>query len=170
MTILFAYDGSAGADEAITTAAKLLGGEGRQAVVLSVWEPLVVEALHATVWGGPLSVPLSAAEIDERSEELAGRLAERGVAIATEAGFDARGLASADTHNIAECIVSHGDKLDVDLIVLGARGLSGIRALLGSVSHRVLQHAHRPVLVVPPTSAGSAIGAGADAAAAHEAA
>ena len=41
------------------------------------------------------------------------------------------------------------EELDVDLIVLGARGLAGVRAFLGSVSNHVVQHAHRPVLVVP---------------------
>jgi hypothetical protein len=34
-------------------------------------------------------------------------------------------------------------------MVLGARGLGGVGSLLGSVSHRVLQHADRPVLVIP---------------------
>ena len=37
------------------------------------------------------------------------------------------------------------------IIVLGARGLSTFKSLvLGSVSHGVVQHAHRPVLIVPP--------------------
>ena len=34
--------------------------------------------------------------------------------------------------------------------MLGSRGLTGIKSLLlGSVSHAVLQHADRPVLVIP---------------------
>ena len=36
-----------------------------------------------------------------------------------------------------------------DLVVVGARGLGGLReALLGSVSHEVLQHARCPVVVI----------------------
>lgn len=34
--------------------------------------------------------------------------------------------------------------------MLGSRGLTGVKSLLlGSVSHAVLQHADRPVMVVP---------------------
>ena len=32
----------------------------------------------------------------------------------------------------------------------GARGLTGLRAFLGSVSNHLLQHAHRPLLIIPP--------------------
>jgi len=62
-----------------------------------------------------------------------------------EAGFDARPLWVADSRAIAEAIVERADELNADLIVLGAPGLTGIRAFLGSVSNHVLQHAHRAV-------------------------
>jgi hypothetical protein len=58
----------------------------------------------------------------------------------------------ADQRKIADTIVEDAAELDVDLIVLGARGLTGVRAFLGSVSNHVLQNARRPVLVVPPTA------------------
>jgi nucleotide-binding universal stress UspA family protein len=38
---------------------------------------------------------------------------------------------------------------DADEIIVGARGLSRVRALLGSVSHELLHIADRPVLVIP---------------------
>jgi hypothetical protein len=47
VTILFAYDGSESADAAIAAAGKLLDYDHADAVVLTVWEPLVVEALRA---------------------------------------------------------------------------------------------------------------------------
>jgi nucleotide-binding universal stress UspA family protein len=38
---------------------------------------------------------------------------------------------------------------DADEIVVGSRGLGSVRALLGSVSHELLEIADRPVLVIP---------------------
>jgi nucleotide-binding universal stress UspA family protein len=49
----------------------------------------------------------------------------------------------------AQEIVNLADKIDAGLIVVGSRGLGGIRrALMGSVSDSVVRHAHCPVLVV----------------------
>ncbi|WP_273849991.1 universal stress protein [Guptibacillus spartinae] len=46
-------------------------------------------------------------------------------------------------------IVEYADENDRDLIIMGSRGLNGIREwFLGSVSHAVLQRSHCPVLIV----------------------
>ncbi|HEY7081579.1 MAG TPA: universal stress protein [Nitrososphaeraceae archaeon] len=51
--------------------------------------------------------------------------------------------------NVAEEILKIADKEKVDMIVLGSRGLSTAKVfLLGSVSHKVVQHAKCPVTVV----------------------
>jgi len=48
-------------------------------------------------------------------------------------------------------IVALAEELQADLIVMGSRGLGGVRrALIGSVSDSVVRHAHCPVLVVRP--------------------
>src|SRR5215213_11708195 len=53
------------------------------------------------------------------------------------------------TGAVAEEIVALADQLEVDLIVVGSRGLRGIRrALAGSVSESVFRHSHCPVMVV----------------------
>jgi nucleotide-binding universal stress UspA family protein len=46
-------------------------------------------------------------------------------------------------------IVAVARKHDADEIVVGSRGLGSVRALLGSVSHELLEIADRPVLVIP---------------------
>jgi nucleotide-binding universal stress UspA family protein len=148
--ILFAYDGSDAADAAIAKAGELLDTGDAEAVVLSVWEPLTVSAIKAARFGSDeIAVPLDAASEDERAEEQARDLARRGVDVARAHGFDARAAAVADERAIADTIVRQADQLDADLIVLGARGLAGVRAFLGSVSNHVLQQAHRPTLVIP---------------------
>jgi nucleotide-binding universal stress UspA family protein len=43
------------------------------------------------------------------------------------------------------------EELRPDALIVGARGLSGVRALLGSVSDAVVHYSPVPVLVVPPT-------------------
>jgi nucleotide-binding universal stress UspA family protein len=46
-------------------------------------------------------------------------------------------------------IVELAEELGAGLVVVGSRGLGGIRrALMGSVSDSVVRHAHCPVLVV----------------------
>jgi nucleotide-binding universal stress UspA family protein len=46
-------------------------------------------------------------------------------------------------------IVASAEELGVGLIVMGSRGLGGVRrALMGSASDSVVRHAHCPVLVV----------------------
>jgi nucleotide-binding universal stress UspA family protein len=50
---------------------------------------------------------------------------------------------------VAEQIVSLAEEIEAGLIVVGSRGLGGIRrALIGSVSDSVVRHAHCPVMVV----------------------
>lgn len=49
----------------------------------------------------------------------------------------------------ARMILEYARSNDVDFIVMGSRGLSGLKELfLGSVSHNVMQHASCPVLVI----------------------
>ncbi|MGE0796248.1 MAG: universal stress protein, partial [Acidimicrobiia bacterium] len=50
----------------------------------------------------------------------------------------------------ARTLVRHADEAEVDLVVVGTHGRSGMRAVtMGSVANAVVRHAHQPVLVVP---------------------
>ena len=52
---------------------------------------------------------------------------------------------------VVDEIVEAAGRPDVDLVVVGARGLGALeRIMLGSVSEGVLRHANRPVLIVKP--------------------
>lgn len=48
-------------------------------------------------------------------------------------------------------IIDVADELDAEVVVIGSRGLIGIREFArGSVAHDVATHEQRPVLIVPP--------------------
>ena len=151
--VLLCFDGSDGAAAAIELAGELLGP--RTAVVLTVWEPVAVWEPYdpVTILTAPVSKLASKAlGLDEVASDLAREKADRGVALARDAGFEVKGRVGKGKSWRAIC--DAGDELDAEPIVVGARGLSGVEsAFLGSVSLAVLVHAHRPVLVVPARAA-----------------
>jgi nucleotide-binding universal stress UspA family protein len=71
---------------------------------------------------------------------------------ARDAGVIARGqVRDAATGHVAKVIVETAQANGIDLIVMGSRGLSDVQGLmLGSVTHKVMQTADIPVLVVRP--------------------
>lgn len=64
-----------------------------------------------------------------------------------EDGLQARG--ELRTGPAAEAIITAAAEHNIDLIVMGTRGSSNLREMLGSVSTQVLRYAHCPVLQVP---------------------
>lgn len=89
--------------------------------------------------------------------EAADRLAAAAVKTFQDAGITARGeVQHAASGHAPKHIVETAIEQECDLIVMGSRGLSDIAGLLlGSVTHKVLQLAHVPVLVArgPKTAA-----------------
>jgi nucleotide-binding universal stress UspA family protein len=73
----------------------------------------------------------------------------KAVKAARDAGVAARGeLRDVAVGHVARAIVETAQANDIDLIVMGSRGLSDIQGLLlGSVTHKVMQLAHVSVLV-----------------------
>jgi nucleotide-binding universal stress UspA family protein len=146
--ILIAYDGSKGARRAIQGAAALLGS--RRAVVLDVAAPVTTaESIALT------SSVVPGAAFEELNTADALTVAREGVEHARAAGFDAeaRAALSAPTW---DGIVEVADEVDAAVIVLGSRGLTGLREQFeGSVSHEVAEHAGRPVLIIPPARSAS---------------
>ena len=136
------YDGSEAAELAIRTAPVLVG-RGRAARVLYAYKP--------TERSLGVAQALTGGRIDARvcGEADAHVVVVRGVAIAREAGFDAEALLLAADRRTAELIAATADELDAPAIVIGQRGLSGLKsAVMGSVSRDVVNAYHRPVIVV----------------------
>lgn len=148
--MLIAYDGSDDAKRAVEYAGRFL--PANRAVVVTAWEPMVRQAARMSGLSGvmqPEWVP------DEESEDVAFTDAkvtnQEGVDLATAAGLAADGRCAECVTTIWTALVETADELNVDIIVTGTRGTTGLRSLLqSSVADHVLRHSHRPVLIVPP--------------------
>ena len=129
------------------------------AAVLTVWEPFT--DVVARVGGSAMPITaLDFEEVDQAHEEQARRRAAEGVDLARRAGLDASPRVRVADRSIASAILAEAGDVDAQAIVLGTRGLTGVRSLLmGSVSHAVIQHADRPVMVVPSPETATARGA-----------
>jgi nucleotide-binding universal stress UspA family protein len=140
--LVLCYDGSEAAQRAIRIAPVLVG-RGRAARVLYAYKPTERSlGVAQAVAGGRIDAPVS-------GEADAHKIVDAGVAIAREAGFEAEPLLLAADRKTAELIAATAEELDAPAIVMGQRGLSGLKsAVLGSVSREVVNAYHRPVVVV----------------------
>jgi nucleotide-binding universal stress UspA family protein len=149
--VLIAYDGSDTARRGGRAAGKLFAS--RQALVVTVWEPGLAYETEASLEGLEMpAVPIDiegARELEEELHQRAVRTAQTGAELAQSVGLQAKGLAVADEVDVADTIVGLARERGVAAIVVGSRGLKGLRARLeGSTSNAVLRHAPCPVVVV----------------------
>ena len=148
--ILIAYDGSENSKRAVQYAGRFL--ESCRAIVVTAWEPMVRQAARMSGLSGvmqPEWVP------DEENEDVALSDAtvtnREGLELANSLGLHAEGRTVEVVNAVWSAIIEAADELDVDIIVTGTRGTTGLRSLLqSSVADHVLRHSHRPVLIVPP--------------------
>jgi nucleotide-binding universal stress UspA family protein len=140
--LLLCYDGSESAERAIRTA-PILVGRGREARVLYAYKPTERSlGVAQAATGGRIDAPVL-------GEADAHEIVDRGVGIARDAGFDAGPLLLAADRPTAALIADQAEELDAPAIVMGQRGMSGLKsAVLGSVSRDVVNAYHRPVVLV----------------------
>ena len=125
--ILLATDGSKDAQLAASTAIELANKTGSELHVVHI-----VDLVS--------SVVLDERDARELLDALVKRLEDAG-SVWAQAHLG-EGVPAAE-------IVGLGEEIDAGLIVVGSRGLGGVRrALMGSVSEAVTRHAHCAVLVV----------------------
>jgi nucleotide-binding universal stress UspA family protein len=141
--ILLATDGSEEAEMAATTAINVARSTDSELHVLTVGP------------GSPsydVQIPEVADELRRHTQEIldeqakkieqaGGEIAQRHLRLAEHhPGFE---------HHPSDDVVRVAEEIGAGLIVVGSRGLGGMRrALMGSVSDSVVRHAHCPVLVV----------------------
>ena len=137
--VLVAVDGSPSSRKAARFALSLASGAKAKVTLLSVLEPpqvLPVAPLGGFVVSTPAPTEADLRSVNATLKEMAQE--SHGVEVTTQV----------EVGDIADTIVDTAQKLGADLIVMGARGLGAAkRILLGSVSDRVVHHAHCPVTV-----------------------
>ncbi len=135
--VLVAVDGSEHAQRALEHAVQLAGG-------LQIAPHLTVLHVNPTMM---VAEPPLGVDVGERLDEEGRELTEpyRQYLDTTGIAYDVR----YHTGDPATVICDTANEGNMDLIVMGTRGMSTVSELfLGSVSHKVIQHAHCPVLTV----------------------
>jgi nucleotide-binding universal stress UspA family protein len=134
--IVLGVDGSDHAAKAADVAAELAKAVGSEVLVLHV-----LERIAASKGGPAVDLELSSDATD---------LVDRTVTRLKEEGVKAQGkVVTAPSGRVVPEILDAAETFGADLIVAGSRGLSDFSGLLvGSVSHKLIQHASCPVLVV----------------------
>ena len=152
-SIVVGTDGSGPADEAVRQATDLASREGaRLHLVTAYHDPQILQ--ETTIWtnepkglldtgrtgGGPHPETVDLREV---AESVLKRAASDALSKGVEAETHAR------EGQPAEVIIEVANQVQADLIVVGSRGLTGIkRYLLGSVSSKVSEHAPCNVMIV----------------------
>jgi nucleotide-binding universal stress UspA family protein len=132
--IIWATDGSPGADAALTQVKRLAADGGR------------IVAVHCTqlLTGRAGGYPADPDD-PEMLEKIRAQVAEL-----QEAGYRATLETYRAYSSVGDTVAAIADDQEADLIVCGTRGLTALAgAVGGSVSHRLLHSAQAPVLVVP---------------------
>ena len=151
-TVILAYDASEAAREAIVAAAKLL--KDFRVLVVTVWEEGLAymdppAPMEGSMVMTPPVDPELAHEVDVSLHDQADRMARDGAELAASLGLEAEPLSVPDARDVADTLNDLAREQRAAAIVVGSRGLGGIRATLeGSTSKALLKHAPCPVLVV----------------------
>jgi nucleotide-binding universal stress UspA family protein len=145
--ILVATDGSENAKRAVEAAIKISKQFDSELIILNV-----IAAVVPLVYPGKgSSIPATDcySRYFEEAEKTGKKLVNEAVDGAKNEKVKARGSQLRTISSVPEAILDNAFKENVNLIVVGTRGLGGFeKLLLGSVASAVVAHAHCAVLVV----------------------
>jgi len=131
--ILVGFDGSEGSELALNKAMSLIDEYG--------------ELILLAVVASPSDKVFVDAEMYKNLRKKAENLINDAISDIGPHDFDVTGMI--EEGDAATIIIDVASRLNVDLIVLGSKGTSEIgRFLIGSVANKVVQYAHKPVMVV----------------------
>jgi nucleotide-binding universal stress UspA family protein len=147
--ILVAFDGSDSSERAIKYAIEIAKKWGASVTLLTVFQRRIMPVFSNENYDETEFDP----EIFERDQEAIksvyrNLLEETASSIKSE-NMDLEILAKFVEGRPSSKIVDVADEEDVDLIVIGSRGIGGIKGwILGSTSHKVVNSSTKPMLII----------------------
>lgn len=146
--VLVGYDGSPESAAAIQVAARIWPRASAQ--VVHLWQPpFASPALGRRLWQQAESAEQFTERVELEGRDEAEQVAALGVLIAHAAGWEAEPLVQRSYGGDGYTFAGLAQRLGVDVVVLGSRGLSRTDSLLGSTTDLVVNVSPVPVLVVP---------------------
>lgn len=131
--ILVGFDGSEGSKQALNRSISLIDENG--------------ELLLLAVIPSPSDKTFVDNEMYKIMKKKAKNMIDEIIHDIGHQGFSITGIIEEGDPSVR--IIDTSNRLNVDLIVLGSKGTSKIgRYLIGSVANKVVQYAHKPVMVV----------------------
>lgn len=145
--VLVGYDGSPDAARAIAVGALLL--PSAVATIVHFWTPpFASPPLRKRLRARARTLDEQIALVEQEGHAEAQQLADDGVALAVAAGWRAAPLVKRGYGDIGFDFARLAEHHRPAAVVVGARGLSGARAVMGSVSDATVHYSPVPVLVV----------------------
>jgi nucleotide-binding universal stress UspA family protein len=146
--VVVGFDGSRQAAHAIEIAAHLL--PGRRCLVANLWSPPIFDdQIRERLWPDSGDLDEFEAAVEREGETEARRLTAEGRALSAAAGWDADILAQRCYGDRGFELARLAQKQQAAAVVVGSRGLGGVRAMLGSTSDGLVHYSPVPVLVIP---------------------
>lgn len=153
MRVLVGFDGSHDAETAIMVGAALF--PEAQAHIAHIYMPPFTAHPSPALRQEARTVDGFIRLLEEEGRVRADQVTREGVALAQEAGWEGKAVSRRGFAGEGLELARLAEKIGADVLIVGARGLSGVRALLGSVSDAAAHYSSVPVLVVsPPRSTG----------------
>ena len=159
-TVLVGFDGSPDAAAAIEVGALLFADAA--ASIAHVWAPPFTAHPSPELLRRAGSVDGLTELLDQQGRARAESIAREGVRLARAAGWQAEPACRRSFAAEGLELTRLAEEIRPAALVVGARGLSGVRAVLGSVSDAAVHYSHVPVLVVPPAKAADRLEAAQD--------
>ena len=132
--ILVGFDGSEGSEQALNRAMGMINQYG--------------EIILLAVVSKPDEQYFIDEELYENMKIKAQNLVDQAIIDMGQQEIEFKGMIE-EGSDPAAVIIDVANRLDVDLIVLGSKGKSELGSFtLGSVANKVVQYAHKPVMVV----------------------